>query len=218
MKLPYFPQLNRKITTLLVAVILLTLATPSLQAQVVFANNLSEAFGSTHRTLNEYTGSQFTTDASASSFTFNSVTIGINSVLTAGGDYAVNLYSDAAGKPDVSLGSLSGDTPSAGGNYTYTSSGIALTALTPYWVVIESTGTGQYFQNMTASSSVSGGWGISTQVNYSPDSGTFWYLAGTAGHRPQLSISATAVPEPSTYAMLAGLGALGLVLTRRRRA
>ncbi len=40
---------------------------------------------------------------------------------------------------------------------------------------------------------------------------------GTEAWRPQLIIEYTPIPEPSAFAALAGLGALGLAATRRRR-
>jgi hypothetical protein len=46
--------------------------------------------------------------------------------------------------------------------------------------------------------------------------GGFWNYFG--GDDALIAITATPIPEPSTYAVLAGLLALGLVMLRRRRA
>ena len=69
------------------------------------------------------------------------------------------------------------------------------------------------------------GWMISgLESPYTDGSGSFYFEAldavpnGQLGMRPaSWTISGTSVPEPSTYAALAALGALGFAASRRRR-
>ena len=42
------------------------------------------------------------------------------------------------------------------------------------------------------------------------------YTSGATGYLPWIRLSVAAVPEPSAFGMLAGLGALALVASRRR--
>lgn len=210
----YLRQLFRLVTPALA----LTLAAPALKGQAVFADNLGQTSIATVQTLNNFTGTQFTTDASAASFVLTNVTLKITAVLATGGTFVVKIYSNSAGKPSVSLGTLSGSTPTTSGNFAYTTGGINLSASTPYWVVIEGTGVGQYQQSATSSPTVTGGWSISSGSAFSSDSGVSWVNSDAFGYRTQVSLSATAVPEPSTYAVLAGALSLGYVAWRRRRA
>ncbi len=58
---------------------------------------------------------------------------------------------------------------------------------------------------------------INTTGFLNTTNGTFSIAQGSGGDNDKLYLTYSAVPEPSTYTALAGLGALGLVATRRRR-
>lgn len=57
-----------------------------------------------------------------------------------------------------------------------------------------------------------------TTLNIVDGGGTNFAPTGTSGTGVSFTLSAVAVPEPSTFAALAGLCALGAVMVRRRRA
>ncbi|MDI1247936.1 MAG: PEP-CTERM sorting domain-containing protein [Lacunisphaera sp.] len=88
--------------------------------------------------------------------------------------------------------------------YTRIDSGISFTPSATY---VEPFGPSGYFSNYTGSYSAGG------YVDLRDTAGTHTYFTIT-----NLSISAAAIPEPSTYAALAGLAGLGLAMLRRRRA
>lgn len=111
--------------------------------------------------------------------------------------------------------------PSTAGSYTFTAASQVLAANTTYWIVAGvSSGAGSYRWN---ASTAAGFYetAFTTQPDAfaaSNDGGTSWSVSTGASSNPYLfSVSAVAVPEPSTYAALAGVAALGLALWRRRR-
>ncbi len=69
------------------------------------------------------------------------------------------------------------------------------------------TGSGQTFAEIV---------GISP-LDFSTASGFYAEIRDSNYEGPNLSMSVTAIPEPSTYATLVGLGALGVAFWRRRR-
>lgn len=188
----------------------------SASAQVTVSNLANDIGTSMLISTSNYT-------AVAVSFTTDSATYSLTSVtLHMGGSntsspLTVSIYNDNSGLPGSSLTTLSGANPTSSGNYTFTSTGLALSANTTYWVAAATSGSGQYDWDATAdlSQSNTGGatWtiGDSTQLFYSGSWGTIT-VSG------MMSVTATAVPEPGTYAALAGLTALGFVAWRRRRA
>lgn len=119
------------------------------------------------------------------------------------------LYSFVGGLPGQNLGSLAGLNPSSGGVFTYTASGLMLSSLTQYFIVV------------TASTPVAGGfynWSFENSGSaYSIDrwiSG-FSYLSADGAnwtidsHNVQFAIYATPIPEPSsTCLILIGSGVL----------
>jgi len=134
--------------------------------------------------------------------------------------FTVTLYSAQAGPiadlPGSSLGILNGSSdPVTSGIYNYTASGLALSPSTAYFVVLTSgtsVSTGFYAWSVNNSPPVtSGGWGGDYALNSSD--GSSWQATFSD---PQLSLTATAVPEPDTLSLLALAGLLSYAWPRWR--
>jgi hypothetical protein len=129
----------------------------------------------------------------------------------------LNTFSSA---PDNSLGSLSGLDPSAGGVFTYTASGLMLSPSTYYFIVHTAAtpvAQGSYDWRSTANISIlnpSDPWELK-YIYYSSTDGSSWAAHLREGVF-QLAIYATAVPEPSSIALLS-LGGLFFVGSVRNR-
>jgi hypothetical protein len=188
----------------------------SASAQVT-VSNLANDIGSSatiSTSANTPVAVSFTTDSATYSLT--SVTLSLGGVNTSS-PLMVSIYNDNSGQPGSSLTALSGASPTSTGNYTFTSTGLALSANTTYWVAAATSGSGEYYWNLTTdlSQSNTGGatWTIGDDTQLF-NSGSWNTISVSAF----MSVTATAVPEPGTYAALAGLTALGFVAWRRRRA
>ncbi len=165
---------------------------------------------------------KFTTGSNASFLTLTNVTIQFHSSTGTGG-YFVSIYNDVLGAPGSALATLTGSTnPNTTGNFTYTpSSPITLDASTSYWLVEGSTSSTNLYQPMYVTTNtpftghgwtITGNYYVSTNVVNVPT----WGLLHTDGPT-QYNISVAFVPEPTTYALMAGAVGLGAVLVLRKR-
>jgi hypothetical protein len=193
-------------------------ATVAASAQTVYLSSLSSPNdgGTIYRDNTSFIGQRFTTDASAASFTLNSVSLAIAGAYEIN-DFTVSLMTDSGSNtPGALIGTLTGSiSPTGSGTFDYTTTGINLVAGTSYWVTMGFTSGAGYFGSprTTDLSGATGPWTLNGRAT------TFagnWSYYG--GDNALMSITATPIPEPSTYAALAGLLALGLVVYRRRRA
>jgi hypothetical protein len=162
----------------------------------------------------------FSTGSTAASFSLTGVTVDFGSVNGSPTGLALALYDDYTVVSNAgTLGNLvtTFSTPTVTGNGLFTFSGIGtLSASTTYYLQLTTdvlTGTNLYNINMADGTSLTGlaGWGA--DFSYISQGG---YI-NTQGGSPRFSVQASAVPEPSSYAMLVGLGAVGVVAGRRRR-
>jgi len=211
--------------------LLLALVLPALlSAQTVVFNNTSlTTYTSTYTmqgTSVPEVAQRFTTAASGP-LTLSAVSLRVNSVASAAWQPVIGIYTSNGTTPGTTLvGSLTSDSGTIGltgtlATYTFSGS-VDLAASTTYWVIFSDSDHNSTVDFAIAQGS-SGGTGTWLQSgDYSAkvhsSNGTVWNPPATGFSLFMTMSAVTAVPEPATWAALAGLAALGLVLHRRRRA
>ena len=150
----------------------------------------------------------FTTGPNSGGYTLASITGSFAQSIGTPGDIAVKLYNASGANPGTELATLSGDNPTAAGQYAYTcsGSGCALAASTTYFLVVNTpnvpaTGSHRYLWNITASDSetnvpTGNGWSVANDGLYSPTSNlSSWSSSGGT-----YQIKVAALPKPSLTA------------------
>jgi hypothetical protein len=200
--------------TLLVTALSVFTTRPMLAQGSLFASNLGEADSATASALGaNWLAAEFTTGTNTGGYALDSIGLLFSDASgDPGNGFVLMLYTNSSGQPGGSIGTLSGSSaPDTAGTYTYTASGITLSALTPYWVVARPTAlTGPYlWDDLTSINYVSSdGWSMNTTRYDSSDAhGSDW--TSNSGDALQFAVDATPVPEPQTI-VLAGLGLLFL--------
>ncbi len=208
------------------AVVLLVFAgLGTAQGQTVFWSNMDATTSTSngpsysHRRASDVAQS-FTTGPNAT--TLVSITLPITA--SSGSGFNLGLYTDSSSLPGTLLETLADRTTPTVGNNTYTSSGaIVLEANTTYWWVAQSDTYYSYSYTLGMTTSTSGvapdGWttgGAYYTTAYDPRGAQgAWNSYGSDSFK--FALSASAIPEPGTTAVLAGLLALGFAASPRRR-
>lgn len=164
----------------------------------------------------------FTTGGTAMNLSAINLAFNYNGDFSSG--FSLAVYSNNSGAPGTLLETLSGASePNTTANYSYTSgTSTLLSANTTYWWVATVTPSGTPSFNILLTASPSGtngnGWSIGNAYTAVQSDTTFSSFSAVGGRSFQFSVETTsAIPEPSTYAALAGAAVLGLAVYRRRR-
>jgi hypothetical protein len=192
------------------------------QGTLTYLSSLGQpSFGSAAVGSDSWVAGFFATGNNAGGYALDSVQLAMTPASGAPNGFEVMLYSvvGLSGPfPGSSLGTLSGSSdPETGGLYTYTASGLMLSPSTQYYIVVTagtSVANGAYAWSVANSPpDAIGGWSGDNFLLTSSD-GSSWNI--TTGD-PQFALTATAVPEPGTIALL-GLSGLLFFASRRWRA
>jgi hypothetical protein len=169
----------------------------------------------------------FTTGATASSFDFTGVTLKFSTAVGSASGLTFGLYSTFNPSTDLGTGAsplatltlVSGD-PTVAGTYTFSGSASLAPSTTYYLKISADTSAAGSFYQLSSTTSFSetaslAGWSIQDGIyNWNQDSNSWSLYTGAVA---QFSVQASAIPEPSTYAALAGAAMLGLAIWRRRQ-
>lgn len=202
-------------------------------AQIIMVSNAGlDGTGEAYVEYSTFFGSTYHWDRAQSfttgvgSYTLNSIDLKLVGRNYDPSTFTVALYSDSGGDPGSLLATLTGNSdPNTAGTYTYTATGgYALDASTPYFMVasVPSGELGdQYSYRMSTDPSDSettsvDSWtlGNGHHSRNNAGSGTWSFDSSSL----IMSVTATAVPKPSTYAgIFGGLALIGTFLVRRRK-
>ena len=154
-------------------------------------------------------GSNPSEGGSDAGFHLDSVQLLMSNPVGSPNSFSVGIYSGASRRegPGPLVGFLNGATPDSAGVYTFTAPNITLASLTVYWLVVSggtSVEQGSYSWNLAANNSYDSdnGSGLSPYYDSSP-SGSLWTRNGSTPL--QFAVYVTAIPEPSSLALL-GVG------------
>ncbi len=204
------------VTILLVGILFSSTSARS-QGMVYISNLGQTSTGGAAVASNSWLAILFGTGSDPGGYTLNSVQLLMNAASGNPSGFTVSLYSfDSDGGPVNNLGSLNGSDPIAGGIFTYTTSGITLSASTDYWIVLTaatslSTGAYNWSGAKGGNYNSSDGWFLSGGSYFSSNGSTSNWGNSRIGPGPyQIGVYATAVPEPSIETLL-GLGGLLLL-------
>jgi hypothetical protein len=191
-------------------------ASASASGAVLFDSLGPPSAGAGHTGPGKILGASFSTGSA-------SVILGDVSVLiqddvpSDGGTFQISLLSDASTSPGATLAAsanLPDSNLSTGFTLQTVDFGTSLAANTRYWIQLSSTSTTGL------------GWSYTNDFSGTGVANEFWYDEGVnpnsgGPYQMEVSTSAAATPEPSTWAMLlvgfAGLGYAGYSRSRKRR-
>ena len=148
----------------------------------------------------------FFTGPNSSGYFLNSVQLRMGSASGSPSGFSVLVYNNTGRIPARGIGSLSGAEPTPGGTFIYTGSGMSLAPATLYFVVVTAStpiALGSYswsYGNTTAYNS-SDNWFMGPDYYTSTD-GSSWTSHLIQANPFQFALNATAVPEPSSVALL----------------
>ena len=231
MKLPIATRFLSKAGALLVASFTLA-SIAKVEAQTAVSNLGQSSDGSNFwigvnaTPITEHDTFSFTTGTTAASFDFTGVTLKFASAAGSASGLTFGLYSTFNPSTDVGTGTLltnltltSGD-PTVAGTYSLSGSASLLPSTTYYLKIsADTTAQGSFYQLSSTTSYAESasltGWSIQDGLYNWNQGSSNWSLY--TGSVPQFSVEASAIPEPSTYAALLGVGVLSFAVWRKRR-
>ena len=169
-----------------------------------FLSNLSDSeIGVSAVGSDVWWGQTLQTGTNTEGYILNSVQLKLDA--PSGAAHGFNL-SISQSNPNIFIGNLSGPDPTSSGMFTYIGAGIHLLPSSQYFLVVSAsslTTDGAYMWSYSsAPPNAVGGWSIMRR--YRSTDGVNWLIADRSSAF-QFAVYATAVPEPSSLALL-GLG------------